>query len=63
MGPLTVNLDSKSHQVVGSTPNLREFGIHDSSGDQFVEGDSGLLGAAVNNTGLFNGGSDTGLLY
>ena len=61
MGPLTVNLDPKSHQVVGSPPNLREFGINDSSGGQFVNGDTGL-GGSVNSGGHVNGGADLGLL-
>ena len=62
MGPLSVNLDPKSHQVVGSPPNLREFGISDSSGGQFINDDTGL-GASVGSAGLVNGGTDLGLLF
>ena len=61
MGPLTVNLDPKSHPVVGSPPNLREFGIHDSSDGQFTDVGTGL-GASVNSTEMVNG-ADLGLSY
>ena len=61
MGPLTVNLDPKSHPVVGSPPNLREFGIHDSSDGQFTDVDTGL-GASVNSAEMVNG-ADLGLSH
>ena len=59
MGPLTVNLDPKSHPLVGSPPNLREFGIHDSSDGQFTDVDAGL-GSSVNSSEMVNG-ADLGL--
>ena len=61
MGPLMVNLDPKSHPVVGSPPNLREFGIHDSSDGQFTDVDTGL-GTSVDSTEMVNG-ADLGLSY